>query len=480
MNSKILNKCINILLVTLNLLFLIYYFLLAFYSHPHYDDLHFMWRMNEMSIFEYVKEMYFSRSGRFAGYGLNGIIFSVINFIGCYQFWPIIFYALGIFICWLAFKDYSKQIESKYLLNFIFFFYNLYILINIDFAVFFWYCAMAYYLFGPICCLMINYLNKKILKWYENLLLLLLSIYIGGSLESFTPIVLLLMFINGLYYLNINKWNIKETWKLAQVRRIVYVAVILLVSLLIVVIAPGNYLRLSDTTQFVQPVGLIGWFNALFTANITYFYFMSFYLPYMFVLFAISYMIGSYYKSKVRLGSIKVVVILFAFILIYTFISSIPNVFLYGGFGIQRTYTHCVFMLLLFVSLSGYILGCNNSLKILPYNILSTIGVISLIIIMSINIYKDIPIAKEYSDAVNSRIDYLKELQETENTMTVIIKELPSPNVHDVKYNILSLLGKKTDKPSLYYISDADTIPNEYEYHLKRVYNLDFDFVIDK
>lgn len=482
MNSKILNKCINILLVTLNLLFLIYYFLLAFYSHPHYDDLHFMWRMNEMSIFEYVKEMYFLHSGRFVAYGLNGVIFSVVNTLGFHQFWPIVFYIVGVVMCWLTAHECIKIIPSKILINVILLLYNMYILINIDFAVFNWLCAMSYYLLAPSCCLLLCYLNKRILKWYEYAILSLLVVFIGGGQEAFTPVVLLIMFFNGLYYWHKNNWKMQETWSMPQIKRIVYVAISLFVFLSIVVIAPGNYARMLDASQFVHPIGIIGWVKAIVHANGMYSYFMLFYLPYMLVLFSVMYLLGNRFGQHTfsMQQKCKFICLIVLLLLIYTLISSIPNVYLYGGFGIQRSYTHSVFILLLCISMCGFILGCNKSFKVIQSSVISVIGILSLIIIMSMNIYNDIPIAKEYSDAVNSRIDYLKELQETENTKTVIVKELPSPNVHDVKYNILSLLEKKTDKPSLYYISDADTIPNEYEYHFRKVYGLDFDFVIDK
>ena len=57
-----LSNIIKGLLLATNIAFLVYFVVLAIYARPHYDDLHFMWKMQEMSIFDYVKDMYFSRS----------------------------------------------------------------------------------------------------------------------------------------------------------------------------------------------------------------------------------------------------------------------------------------------------------------------------------------------------------------------------------------------------------------------------------
>lgn len=68
-NNRI-TVAIKWMLVATNIAFLVYYIALAFYSRPHYDDLHFMWKLQKMSIFDYIKDMYFSRSGRFGAYFL--------------------------------------------------------------------------------------------------------------------------------------------------------------------------------------------------------------------------------------------------------------------------------------------------------------------------------------------------------------------------------------------------------------------------
>ena len=135
-NKTVLDKILIVALIIVNMAFLAYWCMLAFYSRPHYDDLHFLWKMREMSIFEYVKEMYLSRSGRFVGYGINGIMSVITNAVGFHQLWAIVYYAAGLGLCWLIVKDGFRQISRMGLFLGMCFIYNLYVLTNIDFPVF--------------------------------------------------------------------------------------------------------------------------------------------------------------------------------------------------------------------------------------------------------------------------------------------------------------------------------------------------------
>ena len=160
-NNAFIGKVIVASLVVLNILFLAYWSILAYYSQLHYDDLHFLWKMREMSVFDYVKEMYYTRSGRFVGYAINGVVSIITDTIGFHQLWALFYYALGLGVCWLVVKDLKFTVSRFSLFMGMCFAYNVYVLTNIDFPVFFWLCAMSYYLFLPLACLLLKYLNME-------------------------------------------------------------------------------------------------------------------------------------------------------------------------------------------------------------------------------------------------------------------------------------------------------------------------------
>lgn len=101
-----------------------------------------------------------------------------------------------------------------------------------------------------------------------------------------------------------------------------------------------------------------------------------------------------------------------------------------------------------------------------------------LIIIMCLNIRLDLPVARAYNKAHQEREAYLLEQQENGNTETVIVAPYPSTQMPDIKYNVLKFIGKQTSGQAIYYESDTDVEPNEYEGHVRKLLNLDFDFVL--
>ena len=195
------------MLVVLNILFLVYWIGLAMNYCLHYDDVHFMWKLCEYSIGEYVREMYMSRGGNFVGYGINGIIFTLSNWIGDYHAWALIFYALGVAMTFFAVRDTFPHIQTWKVLVGVLAIYNVYILTVPDYAVFTWLCAMSYFLYGPAICLLLRLLNKEHLSVGGWVAVGLLALFLSGTNVPLTPMVWLLMLVNGLWLLR------KEHWK---------------------------------------------------------------------------------------------------------------------------------------------------------------------------------------------------------------------------------------------------------------------------
>jgi hypothetical protein len=471
-STQILKAC----LILVNLAFLAYWLILAFYSRLHFDDMHFIAKLRDMSIFAYVKDMYFTRSGRFVAYFINGVMSTITTVLGFHQLWSIVYYAVGIAICWYVVKDWERSIPRPLLFLSVCFIYNLFILTNIDFPVFYWLCAMTYYLNFPIACLILKLINQERIKGWEWPVLALAVIYTGGGNEAFTPVVLLMMLINGLYWWRSKGWSVKETWALPQVRQIVWTAVAILVLFAVVVVAPGNYGRLSDADHFVQPEGISGWVKGLVNAVASFIYFTAFYFPYYAVVFALAFYLGSLtpQTSPSSLSKGKSVLILALSFLAYLIVSAIPNIFLYSNFGIQRTYTHTVLVLILTIGACGFLLGKGKPSHRAAG--ITVAGLLALTLIMGINIKMDAPTARAYAQSVDERAENLTRLQKNGQKDPVIVPALATPSTIDTKYFILKRLGKETEKPVLYYYSDATEIGNGYEIILKDYLGLDFDF----
>ena len=485
MNKLHQNKLIIGLLITVNVLFAGYFLILAYYSRFHYDDLHFLWKLKEMSIGGYVSDMYVSRSGRFVAYALNGVVFRTILLVGEHRFLPILFGAIGFFSLWIVAKSLLKDISSKLVFLSVLFAYNLSILTNIDFAVFNWLCAMSYYWLAPLLVLLLHLIIKQKLTVAEWFFFILISVFLGGGQEAFTPIVMISIFSYALLMLRNENFSLKKSIIKPPFQKSIISLIILLVCLIVVVVAPGNYARLA-ADEFSSPKNVMEFIIGMAKAVGMFSYYQFFYIPYYVILALIFCYIGFLSKKLGQLISMsywKLVMFSSFVFLIYLMLSVLPSVYLWNGFGIQRNYTHVVFMLVVFISFQAFIFGY---FKIKPkysirFTYAVTIGLVIMIGIMTSNIIQDGKSANRYATSVDNRIERLKLLQKQGMKEIVEVSPIEIPYTTDPKYIIFNLFGKKSNPhPVLYYISDTETEPNEYASHLKKVYQFDFSIKLQQ
>ena len=475
-NKNTGERILLLFLAVLNGLFLVYWGYLAANYSLHYDDVHFMWKMREYSIWEYVREMYYTRGGNFISYGINGIVFKLANLIGDYHLFPILTYLIGIALTWLAVRDIKLGDQKVVLLIVVLTFYNLYVLTSIDLAVFTWLCAMSYYLFAPALCLIVKYINKKDLNYWQWCLLVVLMIFIAGNAVSISTVIFAVLFCNGIYLWSREKWDVRKTWNNPVVRRIIYCTLFMLAIFAIVVVAPGNYARLESADDIEQPENILQFVKACCICAGMFLYMMSFYLPYHLLLFALGLLIGLRSSVSLNITHRKALWLTLGLFLLYLGLSVLPLAYLSNGFEIQRNYTHiCYFYTSLFF-IVGYIFGVGKKNQF--GLVLSYVFTLFMCGIMFINIYKDFPVVHAYHKAHIEREEYLLDLQKEGNVETVVVDPYPSTYMPDVKYNILHLFGKQTSMQALYYESDTDITPNEYVIHLRHLLKLDFDFVL--
>lgn len=475
-----LEKSMIGLLLVLNALFLYYWIVLAANYCLHFDDAHFMWKMREYSIFEYVKEMYMTRGGNFVGYGLNGVIFSIANWVGDFHFWPIIFYVLGVIITWGTFRDmpFIKKSGYKGWLGVITL-YNVYVLTSIDYAVFTWLCAMQYYLFAPILCLLVKYLSKETLNWKQWILLVGSATFIAGNAVSISTVSFLVLFALGLYMWYKEGWNVRKTWAKPQVCRLLCITALMLICFAVVYVAPGNWSRMDEVEDIQTPQSLMEFGKAIVKCMGMFIYMMAFYLPYHLIAVVLGAWVGSRYPMQLSVGRNKAIILVVLIALIYLIICVVPLAYLSNGFAIQRNYIQIGFFYMLMLFAIGYIWtcgrkqACNKSIMVLM-----SACAIFLSVIMCLNIRQDLPVARAYNKAHQERETYLLELQEKGQTETVVVAPYPSTQTPDAKYNVLKWIGKKTGMQAIYYEADTDAEPNEYEAHIRKLLKLDFDFVL--
>ena len=479
MNDKgNIQKILIALLGLLNLLFLVYYVALSCNYSLHYDDVHFMWELRDYSIGEFVYDMYMTRGGNWVGYGMNGILFKLANWVGDYHWIPIVAYFLGILMTLGTvrglFNGVSKWVISLSAIAI----YNIYMLTAPDFAVITWLCACRYYLYAPWMCLLLRYLNYPKLTWWRWLILVYLVLSLGGTNVIITPMALLLMLAMALIILHRNGWQIASTLADVRIRRIVYCTIAILVVFGIMLLGPGNYARLESGDDMNHPTSLMGFGMAYAKCIAVYLYLMAFYIPYYLLVLALGCYVGINSVSNWVKNKKKALPLVVGAFVAYLAISVLPLAYLSGGFGIQRNYTPATFFLVMLFFAIGYIIGEGKTQWKKHMGIACSVLAVGMCAIVLLNMRQDIPVIRNYRIAHEQRFEYLKKLQEQGNKETVYVDPYPSAYTPDVKYNVMHLLGKSSPMQAINYESDTDVKSNEYVFHIRELYHLDFDFVL--
>ena len=233
MKSIQFNKIFWGAIVCLNAFFLVYYVGLAVNMRLHYDDIHWLYSAQVQNLWEYLDWVWYDRSGRMTVYAMNWIFSTITLKVGVYWFWPMLYMLFGWGLCWIFVRELPLPIANWKKSALFVLVYNLYILTAVDFAVFYWPCAMQYYIIGPATLAIVGYAIRKELKWYQWAFAIFVVCLVAFGYEYWIPLALMILFFIGLYYWYMHHWNIKQTWAQPQVRRVVLFAIFLIVGFII-------------------------------------------------------------------------------------------------------------------------------------------------------------------------------------------------------------------------------------------------------
>ncbi|OYT10880.1 MAG: hypothetical protein B6I18_06770 [Bacteroidetes bacterium 4572_112] len=234
-------------LLIIGLLILIFpFFALILFVHPQVDDFFFAIKVNELGVLPFVKDMYMNWSGRYASMFLGA--FDPLRFesLNLHRFELGAYFLLNIFSIFIL----SKSLFHKGYSNLKLFIYTLIINIIIlnsipdIFEYLYWYPSVTAYQLGLslILIFIANILfanNKRINKTLYLILNSILAIIIVGLLELYVPLLIIIMIV-------IMGWNYYK--KQRQTSELIILSFIILSSIILVA-APGNYVRMNIANQ---------------------------------------------------------------------------------------------------------------------------------------------------------------------------------------------------------------------------------------
>jgi hypothetical protein len=290
-----------------------------------------------------------------------------------------------------------------------------------------WITSSVIYLQSAIfTCLGIAFLLKKENSFPRYAGIALCFIYLGGASESLSLLLLMVLATGGIYILETNRLNIKQSFR-KLFKGIIIAGTFLLVSSLINWTAPGTMARpgtermLQDGAEHIT-VFFYSWKQVL----------AAFIQPKqsIFLLLSLSWIMLGAHMSTVPRGIAagfnlrRLFFVSVALLAVCVLCIIVPLKFTFNSYGPIRAWMPLNLLITVLSAVWCFIIGCRirrvQELKWLRYVImLPVIAVLFTIII------KQCPVVTAYAAAYDTRVNYLTELNRGNKRSAVMIQPLP-------------------------------------------------------
>jgi len=459
-----------LMIICLNLTFIVYFVLIAYFNRLSQDDFDFLSALKENSIFEFVNVVYQNHQGRFISFFIQGLKYSFINATSFFHFIPIFHYSIISITLFYGIKRLCSNLSSLLTLNIAVLITSVFVLINFEFSSFFWIASSDFLQFSFPILLYLCLFNKTWNKYITYTLIFLISFCIGGSSEAFSPLVLFLLFVTyiGLYFYAKKKQQ-KELFSLIS-NRIIFSFVVIFIGFLIVFIAPGNANRMSTYTQ---PDSLIAFFTRTIKSFLRFNYLLAYKYPYIFFISFLGCFLGYKYGNKIVTTPISrnIFIISTVILLFVEWISTFPSAYGMSAFGFKRIYAPIIFWILLFCVFWSFVYGnyLSKQKMSIPFfkkqnrgSICVLLSIFIVILFQLNNIRLDIPIAQRYCLADQEREQMMLEHKNSGATDPLYLSPLPPCLVWDCKGYIYShFTNNKKPSMAIYYANEISTCIEE-------------------
>ena len=240
--------------IILGLLILIFpFFALLPYVYPQGDDFFFADKVKSEGTFEFVKDMYLNWSGRYFSMFLGAIDPLSFNSYFLLKIELLLFMVFHFFSIFLLTKSILKpNYSSKKIFIFSLVFYTIFLNAAPDtFELIYWYPSVTAYLLGLSLLLifianMIFVDTDRLKPTFYIILNSLIAVMLTGLLELY--IIPLLIAISIKVYLNFKSKK--------PIKREFIIISLIVISAIIVVAAPGNYVRMTAETPMSVIIGI--------------------------------------------------------------------------------------------------------------------------------------------------------------------------------------------------------------------------------
>lgn len=402
--SDYLNLSALVLLILSAIATTCYLLMLGWYNTLTLDD--YSWSSIEsLGVWNWMKSVYMTWEGRWSAFTIDACIWKIWAHASNMIMFTVIHLAIGYVTTYCLLRKILSVARFDWLLlTFSILVVNLSILALQEISTFYWLCCphyvMCVWAFMWLCNLL--FLTKQF-KWWHVPFIVLLSLYLSGLAETFTPLVIMLLGIKWLF--NIFKDKRYNFILQPSDRYLTISLVVLVIGFLIMVFAPGNKVRVETMSEnsfinnFVLTAFCYKWAKATVILLLRFISKSLYYATVMIIAMFIGYKYReSLVNSKIILSAKQILIVIVGLLLFFA-ISVAPCVYAMGWYAPPRSFSYMSFAFAFCAIWIGLSIGAQSQH---PNVIILSTGVVALCltILSSIWIAREQPVVSKYHDWV--------------------------------------------------------------------------------
>ncbi len=332
---------------------------------------------------------------------------------------------------------------------------NLMILSQIAFLTFYWGCTVWYISINYFLILLLLLIfSSEYQKKYTYLVIVLFSTIIGSFSETYSPLVILCLGVVWLF--SFYKKNLlSKTTK----SRLFVSLIVLSVSFIILLIAPGNKVRIQELGGELPSLDLF-FIRKTVSLFPDFMFFILSKIYYLLLLFPLFVVLGSRYK-KMKTESFFLKKMNFKYFLfsllglfLFLYVAEAPGVYaMRVELAPMRTFSFLPFIFAFFFSFWGLVVGYNSKKENIFFSVLYTLFLLLIIGTVGNKLKQDLPVVKDYKASITELHQTIKENKEKGRTEALKVMPIVVPqrlsNFSILYNNTIVKLGLK--KPKMYY-----------------------------
>lgn len=481
--SHYLNLSALVLLVLAAIATTCYLLMLGWYNTLTLDD--YSWSSIEsLGVWNWMKSVYMTWEGRWSAFTIDACIWKIWAHASNMILFTVIHLAIGYVTTYCLLRKILSVARFDWLLlTFSVLIVNLSILALQEISTFYWLCCphyvMCVWAFMWLCNLL--FLTTQF-KWWRVLFIVLLSLYLSGLAETFTPLVIMLLGIKWL--LNIFGDKRYNFFQHPSDRYLTISLVILVIGFLVMVFAPGNSARVETMSErsfvgnFALSAFCVQWCKATMILALRFISKALYYIAIVIISAWVGYAYKDNEKVKALALNIKQVVLLTLALVLFFAISVAPCVYAMGWYAPPRSFSYMSFAFAYCAIWIGLSIGAQSQHP--NVTIIST-GVVALCltILSSIWIAKEQPIVSNYHDWVMACRADIQQKIDNNDTAPYVTEGYLFPAERNTYSRMCLMMGKnRIEYQYPYMLFNLSKDPQDWKnIALKEYMHTDFDIV---